>query len=479
MRCAGGSGGSAWRAASGAVLTLWLLVAVWHQSSPPARLHVHASHSAPSPVLPALGGAAPPSASAATPSPAPTFALVTGAGRSGTLTLAALLSIRCGVNMPHEALGAHGSVSWPYAAWNPLLAPWAWAPTAAVHARAPAWLRKRWPHGTGADEGTSVLGLPPWIPSGHAFAGEGLSAALAGAGPSWAAPALVALRWRVAAWQRARVAGVAAASALTAREVARTLRNLTEHAAALFPSFARDPRSYGAGRVFADEAGAVFARVVHVVRHPLRVVTSLANCFCGSGDRSDPVMMGYDAKSFAFAAQFVPLPPYTPDADAPARRCAAAAYWVHWNAMAEVQATARVRLEEVLTAPGVALPLLVRDLGLEHATCAAPRDADRARAFAKASAGRRALAARVHAHKSRTVQATLTWCAIREACAATPRDDPLGPDWTLVPLALEAQAARYGYVVDLALTDEAAEGLRDADAVDRLWLGLDAVQAGV
>jgi len=74
----------------------------------------------------------------------------------------------------------------------------------------------------------------------------------------------------------------------------------------------------------------LFGPVVHVVRHPLKVISSTRRCFCGRGTRSTGLGQASDAKSWQFVDEHIRMPKPNLPYDSLLRSMT---YWYEWNAM--------------------------------------------------------------------------------------------------------------------------------------------------
>jgi hypothetical protein len=74
----------------------------------------------------------------------------------------------------------------------------------------------------------------------------------------------------------------------------------------------------------------LFAPVVHIVRHPLKVISSTRRCFCGRGTRSTGLGQVSDSKSWQFVDQHIKMPKPNLPYDSLLRSMT---YWYEWNAM--------------------------------------------------------------------------------------------------------------------------------------------------
>mmetsp|Transcript_24391 Transcript_24391/g.39078 ORF Transcript_24391/g.39078 Transcript_24391/m.39078 type:complete len:838 (+) Transcript_24391:91-2604(+) len=117
----------------------------------------------------------------------------------------------------------------------------------------------------------------------------------------------------------------------------------------------------------------MFSPVVHLTRHPLKVMSSTRRCFCGKGDRSLARGAKNDERSWVFAQKF--LPRMSPDLPFESLE-RSAIYWLEWNKLIEhnYPSNTHVRLEDVDPA------VLVKALRLEGIdTTALPRSMPRAK----------------------------------------------------------------------------------------------------
>ena len=74
--------------------------------------------------------------------------------------------------------------------------------------------------------------------------------------------------------------------------------------------------------------GLIFKPVVHLVRHPLKVISSTRRCFCGKGSRATALAVRNNRKSWAFVqAQFPEIDPKSELFDI----TRSALYWLRWN----------------------------------------------------------------------------------------------------------------------------------------------------
>lgn len=72
----------------------------------------------------------------------------------------------------------------------------------------------------------------------------------------------------------------------------------------------------------------LFDPVVHLVRHPLKVISSLRRCFCGRGTRSTPLGNRNDKLSWKFVESNIKFPKRNLPLDSLLR---AMTYWYAWN----------------------------------------------------------------------------------------------------------------------------------------------------
>eukprot|EP00924_Labyrinthula_sp_SR-Ha-C_P005660 snap_masked-scaffold_14-processed-gene-1.15-mRNA-1 protein AED:0.87 eAED:0.88 QI:0/0/0/0.5/1/1/2/0/465 len=85
--------------------------------------------------------------------------------------------------------------------------------------------------------------------------------------------------------------------------------------------------------------GQVFDPIYHIVRHPLKVISSTMRCFCGKGDRNRPLGKKSDAKSWKFVAQVENSNNYrhlfkNKTSDYPIGSVKKSAlYWFNWNTL--------------------------------------------------------------------------------------------------------------------------------------------------
>ena len=89
--------------------------------------------------------------------------------------------------------------------------------------------------------------------------------------------------------------------------------------------------------------GAYFDPVVHIVRDPLPHITSLRNCFCTRGNRTEIQGKMYDTLSYTFASRYIPMP----NLRTSSRLHRAAVYWLEWNRLSSRKDAVRIRLEDL------------------------------------------------------------------------------------------------------------------------------------
>ncbi|GBG30864.1 Hypothetical Protein FCC1311_070842 [Hondaea fermentalgiana] len=170
----------------------------------------------------------------------------------------------------------------------------------------------------------------------------------------------------------------------------------------------------------------LFGPVVHLTRHPLKVMSSTRRCFCGKGDRTLARGAKNDKRSWVFAERFLPRM----RADLPYESLErSAVYWLEWNKMIEENFPERthVRLEDV--DPGV----LVRSLGLTSIdTSSLPRTMPRAKFHTSPD-------------KEKVKLPDVTWTELYN----------MDPDMTREVFEL---ARHYGYELDTTLEDNLAQG---------------------
>jgi hypothetical protein len=102
--------------------------------------------------------------------------------------------------------------------------------------------------------------------------------------------------------------------------------------------------------------GRIFDPVIHLVRHPLKVISSTHRCFCADGDKSSALGKQYDKKSWQFVDGVLAS---TRDLDLGSLR-RSMLYWLDWNRMVQANATFRledVRPAQILGALGVLQPM--------------------------------------------------------------------------------------------------------------------------
>lgn len=81
-----------------------------------------------------------------------------------------------------------------------------------------------------------------------------------------------------------------------------------------------------------------FSKVVHVVRDPLESISSLASCFCASGNLSLVHGRSWDSMAFKFAEKYVGWLGLS-------RVERAATYWLKWNRLVSSKAAVTFRIE--------------------------------------------------------------------------------------------------------------------------------------
>jgi len=89
----------------------------------------------------------------------------------------------------------------------------------------------------------------------------------------------------------------------------------------------------------------IFGPVVHLTRHPLKVMSSTRRCFCGRGDRSLPLGRQSDMKSWRFVETHIPrIDPDSSFEDLGR----SALYWIEWNKLIDRRfpGNTHVRLED-------------------------------------------------------------------------------------------------------------------------------------
>ena len=91
-------------------------------------------------------------------------------------------------------------------------------------------------------------------------------------------------------------------------------------------SFASDLRS--ATQVLLNAGQSLFSPVVHIVRHPLKVISSTRRCFCGTGDRTSRLGKRSDEKSWIFADKHIDRMNHSLGYSSIKR---SVIYWVEWN----------------------------------------------------------------------------------------------------------------------------------------------------
>ena len=117
--------------------------------------------------------------------------------------------------------------------------------------------------------------------------------------------------------------------------------------AASYPFEGKGSRTLRAGR------GYTFSPVVHLVRHPMKVISSTRRCFCGRGTRKTKAGRKSDLKSWQFVdavvEQYLPLDAQFRIADPVDSLRRSMAYWLGWNKMIEARFNrpARVLLESM------------------------------------------------------------------------------------------------------------------------------------
>jgi len=96
----------------------------------------------------------------------------------------------------------------------------------------------------------------------------------------------------------------------------------------------------------------LFGPVVHLVRHPLKVISSTRRCFCGRGMRTFELGRKSDLRSWKFVAKHIPSIAYGATAmrlDSVER---SALYWLHWNKLIMKNFPGAVVLQlETITGP--------------------------------------------------------------------------------------------------------------------------------
>eukprot|EP00039_Didymoeca_costata_P010475 m.141131 g.141131 ORF g.141131 m.141131 type:complete len:308 (-) comp14839_c0_seq5:1652-2575(-) len=100
--------------------------------------------------------------------------------------------------------------------------------------------------------------------------------------------------------------------------------------------------------------GLEFRPVIHLVRDPLDVITSISGCFCAHGNLSFKPTIGlggayWDRVSFEYVERYIEIPKNA------SRVLKATLYWLHWNRHAAKHASQRLRLEGLRHGGAVAL----------------------------------------------------------------------------------------------------------------------------
>ena len=90
----------------------------------------------------------------------------------------------------------------------------------------------------------------------------------------------------------------------------------------------------------------LFSPVVHIVRHPLKVISSTRRCFCGRGTRSTGLGQASDARSWQFVDQNIKMPKPNLPLDSLLRSMT---YWYEWNILIpkKHKVAARFRIEDL------------------------------------------------------------------------------------------------------------------------------------
>jgi len=90
--------------------------------------------------------------------------------------------------------------------------------------------------------------------------------------------------------------------------------------------------SYRKSREAKVTAGSIFGPVIHLVRHPLKVISSTRRCFCGKGTPSSRKSAISSFKSWGFASKYFPsIDPFSEEFDI----ARSARYWLYWNLLVE------------------------------------------------------------------------------------------------------------------------------------------------
>ena len=121
-------------------------------------------------------------------------------------------------------------------------------------------------------------------------------------------------------------------------------------------------------KVRAAKRGRLFAPVVRVVRHPLKVISSARRCFCGHGTRSTARGAMNDFRSWAFVDRFLPQAKGLP-VDSMRRSMI---YWLEWNQL--VNASATLRIEDMTPAALVTALGLAGEVDLAKLPSSVPRE---------------------------------------------------------------------------------------------------------